>query len=156
MSTANFFFFNFISACKTGYLGFIVGMSTFKNMYKKYIVETNELKYLLTLKFSQDHLETLFSVIRSRGGFNNNSNCGQFKTAFKILLMRNELQSSLNCNCQKIHESITLKPSIVQEELIKFLSYKLKTRMKMKLMWLIFLLIAPNNFPNMPMMSLFT
>lgn len=58
-----------------------------------------ELKYLLAFKFSQDHLETLFSVIRSRGGFNNNPNCAQFTTAFKRLLIRNELASSLNSNC---------------------------------------------------------
>ncbi len=67
-------------------------------MYKRYI-ESNELQFLLTFKFSQDHLETLFSVIRNRGGFNNNPNVVQFKTAFKRLLMRNELRSSLNGNC---------------------------------------------------------
>lgn len=74
-------------------------MSSFKNMYKTYVSDTQQLKFLLGFKFSQDHLETLFSVIRSRGGFNNNPNVSQFKTAFKRLLMRNELQSSLNGNC---------------------------------------------------------
>lgn len=62
-------------------------------------MEEKKLKYILTNKFSQDHLETLFSVIRRRGGFNNNPNCVQFMTIFKRILMRNVLQSSLNVNC---------------------------------------------------------
>lgn len=85
------------TASKTGFIGLIVGMSSFKNIYKRYI-ETKELQYLLTFKFSQDHIETFFSLIRSRGGFNKNPNCSQFKIAFKRLIMRNELQSSLNGN----------------------------------------------------------
>ena len=31
-------------------------------------------KYLLTYKFSQDHIELLFSCIRAKGGWNNNPN----------------------------------------------------------------------------------
>ena len=40
----------------------------------------NLFKYVLSYKFSQDHIELLFSCIRSRGGFNNNSNIIQFRT----------------------------------------------------------------------------
>lgn len=91
-------YYRSIAASKTGFLGFIVGMSTFKKMYETY-VEKGDLSFLLAFKFSQDHLETLFSVRRLRGGFNNNPNCIQFKSAYKRLLMRNELRSSLNGNC---------------------------------------------------------
>lgn len=73
-------------------------MNSLKNIYKEF-VKTGKLEFLLSFKFSQDHLETLFSVIRSRGGFNNNPNCLQFKTAFKRILMRNQLSSSINANC---------------------------------------------------------
>jgi len=30
------------------------------------------MKYLLTYKFSQDHIELFFGAVRSTGGFNNN------------------------------------------------------------------------------------
>ena len=43
--------------------------------------------YLLTYKYSQDHLELLFSCIRSRGGWNNNRNCLQLKYAPRKMLM---------------------------------------------------------------------
>lgn len=73
-------------------------MSSMKAMYNSH-VRTELISYLLGYKFSQDHLETMFAVIRCKGGFNNNPNCVQFKAAYKRLLMRNQLTSSLNANC---------------------------------------------------------
>ena len=58
------------------------------------------LKYLLTYKFSQDHLELFFGAIRSSGGFNNNPTTLQFKAAYKRLLMRSSIQGGKG-NCQK-------------------------------------------------------
>ena len=43
----------------------------------------NPFKYLLTYKFSQDHIKLLFSCIRSKGGWNNNPNCLQLKYAHR-------------------------------------------------------------------------
>ena len=43
--------------------------------------------YLLTFKFSQDPLETLFSTIRASLGFNNNPTVIQFTAAFKKILL---------------------------------------------------------------------
>ena len=60
---------------------------------------TNPFKYLLTYKFSQDHIELLFSCIRSRGGSNNNPNCLQMKYALRKMLMRNAITASRNANC---------------------------------------------------------
>jgi len=57
-------------------------------------------KYILTYRFSQDHLELLFSKIRSRHGHNNNPNVLRFKYAWRQILMRNSIKSnstSLNC-----------------------------------------------------------
>ena len=45
------------------------------------------LSYLLTFKFSQDPLETLFSTIRASLGFNNNPTVIQFTAAFKKILL---------------------------------------------------------------------
>ncbi|CAB3985600.1 Hypothetical predicted protein [Paramuricea clavata] len=46
------------------------------------------LKYLLTYKMSQDHLELFFSAVRACGGWNNNPTTRQFVAAYKQLLMR--------------------------------------------------------------------
>ena len=56
-------------------------------------------KYLLTYKFSQDHIELLFSCIRSKGGWNNNTDCLQIKYALRQLLMRHAVNASKNANC---------------------------------------------------------
>ena len=50
----------------------------------------NPVKYVLTYKFTQDHLELLFSKIRHFGGWNNNPNVLQFKYALRWLLIRNQ------------------------------------------------------------------
>ena len=43
-------------------------------------------KYVLTYKFSQDHLEIFFSNIRHCGGWNNNPSALQFRSAYRSLL----------------------------------------------------------------------
>lgn len=59
----------------------------------------NPFTYLWTYKFSQDHIELLFSCIRSRGGWNNNRNCLQLMCALRKLLMRNAITALKNANC---------------------------------------------------------
>lgn len=89
-------------------------MKSIVSMYEDHVVN-GPLSYLLGYKFSQDHLETTFSVIRSKGGFNNNPNCLQFKTAFKRLLMRNQLMSSLNANCLNNDETFMHLKKITED-----------------------------------------
>ena len=55
------------------------------------------MRYLLTYKLSQDHLELFFSAVRARGGFNNNPTALQFQAAYKRLLMRRSITASGNC-----------------------------------------------------------
>ncbi|EZA50769.1 THAP domain-containing protein [Ooceraea biroi] len=86
------------SKSKTGFLGFIIDLKNLKKIYQDY-VETGYLKYILSYKFSQDHLEIFFSVIRAMGGYNNNPNCVQFSSAYKCLLHYNEVKSSAAANC---------------------------------------------------------
>ncbi|KAF0759377.1 THAP-type domain-containing protein [Aphis craccivora] len=50
-------------------------------------------------KLSQDHLEVFFSAMRSRGGYNNNSNAIQFRTAYIRLLVRHEIKESEFGSC---------------------------------------------------------
>ena len=61
------------SANKTGFIGFSIPMKIFQLIYNEYVTKENYLDYILTYKFSQDHLEVLFSSIRVIGGFNNNT-----------------------------------------------------------------------------------
>ena len=60
------------------------------------------LKYLLTYKLSQDHLELFFGCVRCHRGCNNNPTCRQFVAAYKRLLVQNEIKASKNANCTNI------------------------------------------------------
>lgn len=86
------------SQIKTGYVGFVIGITSIQKLYDIY-VDCGTLEYLLSFKFSQDQLEMLFSALRARGGFNNNPNCIQFTAAYKKMLVRNEIRGSENANC---------------------------------------------------------
>lgn len=59
------------STRKQAFLGFLILMKSFVYVYKCY-VQTGHLDYILTFKFSQDHIETFFSAIRRSLGNNNN------------------------------------------------------------------------------------
>lgn len=58
-----------------------------------------KLKFLLTYKLCQDHLEMYFSAIRSRGGFSNNPTAYHFENAYKRQLIHSEIASSDSANC---------------------------------------------------------
>lgn len=89
-----------ISSKKTFILGFAIAVKSFFSMSRSLFVQHPNFKYLLTYKFSQDHLELLFGRIRQRLGSNNNPNTAQFKTAIKQILMKNAIKcrSKHNCN----------------------------------------------------------
>ena len=85
---------------KTFIIGFTACIkSTIAMSSQMFSLPINPFKYLLTYKFSQDHLELLFSCIRSRGGWNNNPNVLQLKYALRSMLMRNAITASKNANC---------------------------------------------------------
>lgn len=67
--------------------------------------------YIPTYKFSQDHLEMLFSVIRSHGGCNNNPTANQFKTALKKIISHAELSIPTTGNCIPIEDIAILHTS---------------------------------------------
>lgn len=52
-----------LSDRKTGFLGFVVSLTSTLSLYSD-LIEKQYIKYLLTYKHSQDHLETFFSAIR--------------------------------------------------------------------------------------------
>ncbi len=80
---------------KTAFLGFLVAIKSFKQLYGTYVgPPTSQLQYLLTYKFSQDHLEMFFSAIHSANGCNNNTTAKQFKSAFKRMVARHAIKTS--------------------------------------------------------------
>jgi hypothetical protein len=85
---------------KTFITGFVSTIkSTIEMANEMFFSLDSSFKYLLTYKYSQDHLELLFSCIRSRGGWNNNPNTLQLKYALRKMLMRNAITASKNANC---------------------------------------------------------
>ena len=74
---------------KTFIIGFVATIkSTIEMADQMFSKPGDPFKYLLTYKFSQDHIELLFSCIRSKGGWNNNPNCLQI---YCVLLSTNIL-----------------------------------------------------------------
>lgn len=88
------------SSKKTGFLGLIVCIQSFRIFYYNLCENNNNIsKFLLTYKISQDYLETFFSAIRSKGGINNNPNAKQFKAVYVQLIAHHEIMTAGNANC---------------------------------------------------------
>ncbi|XP_062326109.1 uncharacterized protein LOC134027021 isoform X2 [Osmerus eperlanus] len=66
-------------------LGYIINIDTLMSMVPV-LIEGQ--RYVLTYRFSQDHLELLFNSIRASGGWNKNPNARQFKYIFRKLMAR--------------------------------------------------------------------
>lgn len=86
------------STVNTAYLGFYNNMINFKKMFEEYVL-TDEIDKLITHRFSQDNLETLFGCIRSMNGFNDNPTAQQFEAAFRKLMVHNDVVCSNKSNC---------------------------------------------------------
>jgi len=99
---------------KTGFVGFLGTLQSIVNVSRRLLAKN----YLcvLTYRFSQDHLETLFSRIRSRGGFNNNPNALQFKYALRSLLQKNGVTPSPSTNCLALPQTDVLAPLDIADD----------------------------------------
>jgi len=95
---------------KTGFNGLIVCLRSLGRLFDN-VVKTGQLSFILSYKISQDHIEMLFSAIRSKGGFNNNPTASQFEAAYKRLLVRSELSISENANCSVLDNTNILHVS---------------------------------------------
>lgn len=85
---------------KTFVIGFVITIKSIIEMSDEmFSLPENPFKYIMTYKFSQDHIELLFSCVRSKGGWNNNPNSLQLKYALRKMLFRNAVKASKNSNC---------------------------------------------------------
>lgn len=82
----------------TGFEGLIIGLKSLINLTYD-LINTNQLKLILSYKFSQDYLEMLFSPIRAKGGFNNNPTVNQFEATYKAHLVDAKIKCSISTNC---------------------------------------------------------
>lgn len=86
------------SRSSVGFLGFLTNIRSILGIYTDY-VESGLLNVFHTFTFSQDHLETYFSLIRSSLGWNNNPNEIQFMAAYRKLLVCMPHLSARRSNC---------------------------------------------------------
>lgn len=76
------------------------------------LIDTEYLSFILTYKFSQDHIEMLFfSAIRAKGGFNNNPTVSQFEAAYKSIIVHSEIKSLSSANCMALDDTTILRVS---------------------------------------------
>lgn len=57
---------------------------------------------IIWVKICKNHIETFFSALRARNGFNNNPTCAQFRAGYKKLLLRNTLSASISGNATEL------------------------------------------------------
>lgn len=86
------------SKSSMGFFGFWHNLTSAIEIYYDY-VQSGSLKKFDNFQFSQDHLETFFSLVRSSLGSNNNPNTEQFKSAYKKLLICTPNLSAKGTNC---------------------------------------------------------
>jgi len=97
---------------KTGFRGMIMGLHSALELFKILQLKSH-ITFLITYKLSQDHLETFFSAVRSRGGYNDNPTCRQFQAAYKRLLVHNTIVGSMHGNCTILDSTKTLSVTSV-------------------------------------------
>jgi len=89
----------YLTPRKTGFVGFVASIKSISKLYAELVASHNApMTYMLTYKFSQDHIELFFAAVRSRGGFNNNPTASQFMAAYKRLLIRHNVKNGMG-NC---------------------------------------------------------
>lgn len=86
------------SRCAMGFFGFWHNITSAFGIYYDY-VQNGPLERFYNFQFSQDHLETFFSLIRGGLGANNNPNTQQLKCAFRKLLICTPFLSAKGTNC---------------------------------------------------------
>lgn len=107
-----------------GLRGFLVSLQSCLNIFEDLAINSHHLKFLSTYRLCQDHLEMFFGIIRSKGGFNDNPNVVQFKSAYKKILVRTELKAIETGNCVSLEQiSILTQPSTNPNKIITETTY---------------------------------
>lgn len=99
---------NFIheTAKKSFVIGLAVAIKSIFSIAKLIFLQNPHYKYILSYKFSQDHIEILFARFRQKFGANNNPNVLQFKVAPKQILLKNAIKCKTNGNCNSFDDDV--------------------------------------------------
>ena len=79
----------------------------------EYLKTQQNFKFILTNRLTQDCAENLFSIIRGKGGFQDNPDASQFKEAFKYVVADKLFVQSGKSNCKIDNDKILLDISNV-------------------------------------------
>lgn len=104
---------------RTCIIGLIADIDSVLLQYDQLVVhECNHVKltYILTYKFSQDHVELIFGLIRRRGGNNNNPTSLQFRQTYRALLSHIGVIALPNCNVTQLDNTELLGISPVNKQ----------------------------------------
>ncbi|XP_051805264.1 uncharacterized protein LOC127534344 [Acanthochromis polyacanthus] len=91
---------NFLSAIE-----FVINIDTLMVMIPELLQVQ---RYVLTYRFSHDHLELLFNSIRASGGWNNNPSASQFQAIFRRLMVRCGVSPSETGNVAAQDQTVSL------------------------------------------------
>ena len=121
--------FMHLGSRRVGFVGFVVSIDSIVKVFEELVDAPNApLSYVLTYKFSQDHLELFFAAVRSHGGFNNNPTALQFMSSYKRLLMRHDIHNG-DGNCTIIDNTKILQVSNVTQSAVSIArKYDMLTR----------------------------
>lgn len=87
---------------KTPFLGFLVTIESVIGLATTLLLaDAAPLRYFLTYKLSQDHIELFFAAVRAKGGWNNNPTVSQFVAAYKRLVTHNQIKGGQG-NCTSL------------------------------------------------------
>ena len=82
----------------TGFVGFLICGQSYLNLSRDLL--SNGYRYVLSYKFSQDHLELFFNAVRRSCGWNDNPTAIQMRYIMRRFLAHAGVESSTTGNCQ--------------------------------------------------------
>ena len=101
---------------RTAFVGLLCTIDSVLAIYSQYVdVASAHLKYFLTYKISQDHIELFFGGIRAACGSNNNPTVRQFISVYKRMLMRHNVQGGLG-NCVVLDDTCILPAASIADD----------------------------------------
>lgn len=109
-------------AAKTqiGFFGLLVNIQSTLNIYEDYI-QNGPLDVFYTFQYSQDHLETYFSLVRDSLGANINPSQQQFESAYrKLLFFTPHISGDKQTNCNTAFPDALLEVSSATQRLESF------------------------------------
>ena len=94
---------------KTGFIGFLLNIKSLRGIFNRFVVD-GPLRFLLTYKLSQDHLEVFFGYLRARGACDNNPTTTMFRHIYKRVLSH-AVTKGIGGNCMLQDETQLLRLS---------------------------------------------